>query len=223
MPPTVHMAQRYLTGLAATPEGRGIATTVATPYGQPARGVAEEARRSGATLLAMVIHGCGGLSHLRFGSVAETFLAEAPAPVLLVRAATDTAPAPFGERPLLLVPLDNSVAAQEVLPTAVALACALGGELVLLRAVPDGGDVAEARASLQALAQQANLGPAARVDVRIGAPEDAILASEREFVVGLVVMATYAESGPQARALGNVSGAVLRQGDVPVVLVNPGR
>lgn len=88
---------------------------------------------------------------------------------------------------------------------------------MLLRAVPGDGDVAEARASLQALAQQANLGPAARVDVRIGAPEDAILVTEREFAVGLWgVEAASAGAGQRA-------GAVLRQGDVPVVLVNPGR
>jgi nucleotide-binding universal stress UspA family protein len=78
-------AESYLTDISNRLRERRIAVETAQPEGVAAQVIAQEARRSGADLIAMTTHGAGGLGRLLFGSVADEVLRTAPCPVLLVR------------------------------------------------------------------------------------------------------------------------------------------
>jgi len=63
----------------------GFAVEYAVRFGDAAEEIIEEARESGADLIAMATHGRTGVSRLLLGSVAEAVLRRSEVPVVLVR------------------------------------------------------------------------------------------------------------------------------------------
>jgi nucleotide-binding universal stress UspA family protein len=246
-PDGVREARAYLAQVAAglTSEGRQVET--AAPAGDVVDEICAEARRQNADLLVSATHGRGGLGRWVYGSVAAALLARSQLPVLLVRAwgATPSA-ARLADHPRLLVPLDGSAFGEEALPVAESLADALGGELVLLRAVvrPDApfapdwivepllrqeldAATVEAESYLRRLAERyAQAGRTVHIDVRVGQPgleaeADVIDKAGREHGAALAVMTTHGYTGLRRIVLGSVADSVVRRSTLPVVLVRP--
>ena len=97
------------------------------------------AREQYGAVIVMSTHGRTGVSRIWFGSVADGVVHHASNPVLLVRPPREGSepsdlPLPPGGR--ILVPLDGSGFAEQVLPQAAALARAIEGDLFLLQVVP---------------------------------------------------------------------------------------
>ncbi len=150
--------------------------------------------------------------------------------------------------PRLLVPLDGGAAAESALAHAVALACAFGSELVLLRVVPLGaaahvlpiapwGEVggapidpfcANALVTAETEAQ-VYLETAARplrartlrvtALVKTGLVADQIIATALEQKIALLVMAADEPAALRRLVLGSVTDEVLRRASCPVFLV----
>ncbi len=90
-----------------------------------------------ADLLVMATRGRGPLGRLWFGSVADAMMRRLPVPVLFVRgsdAPADIAGAPAFQH--VLIPLDGSKRAEEILPTALALGRMSDALHTLIRFVP---------------------------------------------------------------------------------------
>ncbi len=131
----VQEAESYLAGIARLLAERGVMAEAATPYGEAAGWIVEEARLREAGLIVMSTHGRSGMSRWMHGSVAEQVLSKATVPVLMVRA-WEREVSPVGEHPRLLVPLDGTSFAESALPVARELAQRLAGDLVLVHAKP---------------------------------------------------------------------------------------
>ena len=86
-------------------------------FGRPADEILAFAGELGADLIAMSTHGRSGISRWVFGSVADRVLRGATCPVLLVRAGTQSR----SEYQRILVPLDGSELAEQILPYVKAL------------------------------------------------------------------------------------------------------
>ena len=140
----------------------GIAAKTAVFEGDPAVVLADEAVRRGASLIVMTTHGRGGFTRAWLGSVADELLRRSPVPLLIVRpvdAEEDQAsgiaagsgglggvvnPAEVSVSPTespypfhrILIPLDGSSLAEEILETAIALGIPGETSYVLLRVVP---------------------------------------------------------------------------------------
>jgi nucleotide-binding universal stress UspA family protein len=94
------------------------------------------AAATGADLLVMTTHGRGPLARFWLGSVADALVRQASVPILLVPpkgAAPDLAQTPVIRR--VLIPLDGSELAEQVLEPALALGAATQTEYTLLRVV----------------------------------------------------------------------------------------
>ena len=137
----------------------------------------------------------------------------------------------------VLVPLDGSRLAEGNLPFILQIASPLDLEVVLVHVVPpiapqaiEGtrhftvDDVAarlkEAREYLAPVA--ANLregGVRVTTDVRHGEPVAEIVAAARETEAGLIAMTTHGRSGFGRLLFGSVAEAVLRQGEIPVLMM----
>ena len=140
----------------------GITAKTAVFEGDPAVVLSDEAVRRGASLIVMTTHGRGGFTRAWLGSVADELLRRSPVPLLIVRpqdaeedpgasSAAGTgglggvadpaevsvspteSPYPFHR---ILVPLDGSSLAEEILETAIALGIPGETSYVLLRVVP---------------------------------------------------------------------------------------
>jgi nucleotide-binding universal stress UspA family protein len=79
-------AQEYLEGVAGRLRPRGLNVRTHVVIGdQPAQAILEEARSSGAALIALETHGRAGLTRLLIGSVADKVIRAATVPVLVHR------------------------------------------------------------------------------------------------------------------------------------------
>jgi nucleotide-binding universal stress UspA family protein len=132
----------------------------------------------------------------------------------------------------VLVPLDGSEAAAQVVPRALELARQLEVPLVLLRVVIDGG--IEVTREQQALLSQAEAylnsirkslrtrGVIIELVTRTGDPATATLETAASLSRCLIVMATHGKNPRSEAPLGRVAGEIVRRAGAPVVLIRPG-
>ena len=78
-------ARRYLEGVARPLRDEGLDVQVETPRGRAASEIAELARRTDHSMIAIATHGRSGVRRLVLGSVAEAVVRESGDPVLVVR------------------------------------------------------------------------------------------------------------------------------------------
>lgn len=233
--------QVYLERLAAT-LGSGEFSPIATRLtGSISQSIASYARDISAGLIVMTTHGRSGFAHLWLGSVAETLARNSGTPLLLLRPGEDGV---LADRPFkrVLVPLDGSPLAEEILPHARALAEVDGGELDLLRIVDtlpvpesmpfherfrlDERTVADERAAAEGYLSElaGRLAPAV-VHPRVAEAEQparAILEEAERSQADLVAVTTHGKSAVTRVALSSVTDKVLRATRGPLLILRPG-
>jgi len=126
-------AGAYLERLGETSRASGLRVDLRLEQGHPAERINSVARELGADLIVLGSHGEEGLTAWNLGSTAQQVLEVARASVLIARSA-DRAPQPWGPKRILL-PLDGSLRAECVLPTAARIAKAHGAEILLAHVV----------------------------------------------------------------------------------------
>jgi nucleotide-binding universal stress UspA family protein len=223
--------QLYLDGTArwlqaATP----VPITTAVVFGTDANSILKHATQSKADLIVMSTHGRGPAGRLFFGSVADQVVRRSMTPVLLIRAdesAPHMIPEPVVER--VLVPLDGSPLAEQVLATVADLASVLQADCTLMQVVVAGHDShargadreAEARSYLDSIARRLG-GRGRKVDSRVVVAHnaaEAILTEVRAH--DLITLATHGRGGISRILLGSVADVVVRAAPCPVLVYRP--
>jgi len=233
----------YLQAIAARLKSDVDDVRVGVRFGRQADEILTFAGEIDADLIAMSTHGRSGIGRWVFGSVADRVLRRAACPVLLVRAG-QTQTQPTYQR--ILVPLDGSELAEQVLPYVKALVhpnrtrihlvsvltTGLGDRTVaLLTSYPPGLQLAttalhHAEVQLQSYLRSVaaalrDHGAVVRMAIRRGSPAEEILACAAEIEADLIGMTTHGFSGLSRWVYGNVAGKVLQGASSPVLLVRP--
>lgn len=203
--------------------------------GDPAEAILAAVESFQPDLIAMATHGRGGLARLVRGSVAERVLRHALQPLLLVNPGTEAPKEPSPGFQRILVPLDGSALAEEVLPYVIALARSSGAEVTLLRVEPiepylslplSGVPFVEptlwnpqaVRETLApALDRLQSAGVEARIEAAIGDAAREIVSRARG--CDLVALSSHGRSGPSRWWFGSTAEQVLRVVARPVFLV----
>lgn len=123
-------AERYLAGIATSPELEGVPKESAVRFGPTVSTILAVADSSQADLIAMCSHGYTGIRRRIMGSVAQKLAREGSVPVLVLRedGPVPEVAHPEATRPLrALVPLDGSAHAKAALEPAAYLLAALAG------------------------------------------------------------------------------------------------
>jgi nucleotide-binding universal stress UspA family protein len=233
--------REYLEGVARGLAREGTTARPALLEGPVVEALHEQALAAGADLVVMTTHGRGPLSRFWLGSVSDQLLRRLPVPLLLVRPHESAAPAAPRH---VLVPLDGSEQAEQVLGPALELARLLGADLTLLRAVepvvlPDrhlAGNAAGgidpdllrgleegARAYLGRVAASLR-GLAPRLATRVAVNRraaDAILEEAGGHGNTLVALVTHGRAGLSRVVLGSVADKVIRGSAGPVLVYRP--
>jgi len=214
-------------------------------YGPVADTLFNYAMESATDLVVMTTHGYGPLSRFWLGSVADKLMRRLPVPILLARPAE----APIDlladiHAPALqhiLIPLDGSALAEEILRPAVALGTLMGTRYTLLQALDplvaehikppysvglDRSMLAEIRErALAYLEQIADRLRAQSLQVQtklvVAQPHIAILDYADDHAVDLIALATHGHGGVARMVLGSVADKVVRGADVPILLQRP--
>lgn len=215
-------------------EGMLVETEVA--YGRPAEQIAAVAARVEAAMIVMATHGYGGLRRWALGSVADEVAHLAACPLIMIREDSPEQDVPVLKR--IMVPVDGSEFANQILTMACDLAKQANAEVMLLRAVRpqlelslDGYvEVGDIEAAQEALAQaeletQASevrkTGARVSAMARIGYAAEAIVDEAITVPGTLIAMTTHGRSGLSRWALGSVADKVLHASTVPLLLIRP--
>jgi nucleotide-binding universal stress UspA family protein len=233
-------AYNYLRKIAGKLEEADLHTHMVVRQGPAAEEIVDYAEQADIQQIVMATHGYSGISRWRHGSVAERVLQSAGVPVLLVRArekkTDDIRQAMPCQR--IMVPLDGSPVAEQVLPPAVSVAQALDAEIVLFR-VP----IVQISGSLSGewvLPLEGTLGTADEIAgvylnrvaehlreqgikvstaMQMGGVASVITEYAEANEIDLIAMCTHGRTGLARWALGSVADRVLRAGNIPLLLV----
>jgi nucleotide-binding universal stress UspA family protein len=209
--------------------------------GPAAETILDYARLTDIAQIVMATHGYSGIKRWTHGSVAERVLQAADVPLLLVRAGEQDLVSDW-QQPArcrrILVPLDGSRVAEQILPSVVLAAQAMRGELILFQVpiahvsgwmtgewyLPIQGalDTAEedAEAYLRTVAGRLKeQGLDVAVATSVGSVADCIVEYAEVNHVDLIAMCTHGRTGLARWALGSVADRVLRAGRKPILLV----
>lgn len=195
--------------------------------GSPKEQIVQCALDCKADLLVLASHGRTGVARWLLGSTAEYVVRHSACPVLLLR--PHNVPRPAGDFKHVLVPVDGSAAAREVVDQ-VAPYLATGGKVTILRA---SGLTArdysllnspeEVRVYLNHLAEQLKLvqpqGLAVEHQVVDGEAADSILHFAHDHHCDLIAMSTHGRTGFRRFVLGSVTERVARHASCPVLAV----
>jgi nucleotide-binding universal stress UspA family protein len=222
-----------------------VPVSTAVLDGQAADQLCAHAIAVSADLVVMTTHGYGPLSRMWMGSVVDTLMRRLPMPVLLTRPrdqALDLVEEVHDQVfSHVLIPLDGSALAEEILEPALALGMPFDVRYTLVQVLnppvlgyaPAVQTVAldaqileqwraVAQEYLDGLAQRLR-GQGRQVDTHIlfGAPAMAILDYLYEHPFDLVAMTTHGRNGVARMLLGSVADKVVRGAGVPVLLWRP--
>ena len=207
--------------------------------GHPAEAILETTSKDRDTLIAMATHGRSGAKRWLLGSVAEKVLRGTTNPLFLVRAAAAKA-SPQRIINSIVVPLDGSSLAEQILPTVSIWAQALDVEVTLIRAfefpasayygsenyLPDYDAIREQTRKEVAdyLKEKADslIGEGVRtVSTRSieGPAANEIISYAQTEPRAVIAMSTHGRSGVRRWILGSVTEEVVRHGDDPVLVV----
>jgi nucleotide-binding universal stress UspA family protein len=189
-------------------------------------------------LVVMATHGRSPLGRFWLGSVADDLIRHANLPLLLVRPGDEEPD--LDEEPYLsnlVLPLDGTPLAEQILEPAVALAEPMPEtEMILLRAIPATGpdeeaDVADSHSYREAEDYLASV--AARLEARglkvrthvvfEDRPAEAILHETEGQHAGTIALETHGRSGLSRLLQGSVADQVIRGTHVPVLVHRPAK
>jgi len=222
---------------------RDVPTAATLLQGPIAATLSRHAAEIRADLVVMTSHGATGLERWWLGSVAEGLIRSCETALLLLRPAVgEQAPEPAALQRVLIA-LDGSPLAEQILGPALALGGLLKADYTLLRVVepfvwggrPIGVGAPldaeritrecelDARGYLERVAtrlRQDGHGVESRV-VRAGRPAAAILESALALPGALIALATHGRGGLARLLVGSVADKVIRGGHTPVLVLRP--
>ena len=213
-------------------------------HGPAPEAIVDYAEEKGIWQIVMATHGYSGIKRWTHGSVAERVLQAASVPVLMVRAQEEDAK---DARQLMLcrrilVPLDGSEMAEQVLSPVTAVAGAVGAEVFLFQVafdqpasmfgsdwffLPAEGEFEEEERKAQAYLERVadplrEEGIQVVTGTQIGPVAGSIMEYADANEIDLIAMCTHGRTGLARWAFGSVADRVLRAGGIPILLVRAG-
>ena len=246
VPHRMRHTTEYQEGIAQRLRGDGLEVSCVIHEGEPAAMIVEEAEKDAGTLIAMASHGRTGLARWWLGSVTDKVLHLAENPLLIIRSTESSGPAD-GLLERMIVPVDGSDLAEQVLSHAAYLASGMGLAIDLARVTPSSAEYyrpmaigpvdgppripsyetfaagvdADAQAYLEQVSQRLRSEGVATVQTHLlnGAPAECLIDLATESPHRLVAMTTHGRSGVGRLVLGSVAERVVRHSGDPVLLI----
>jgi nucleotide-binding universal stress UspA family protein len=233
-------ANEYLGEVADRVRLAGLSVRPIVRHGPAPEAIVDYAEQMDIWLIIMATHGYSGIKRWTHGSVAERVLQAASVPVLMVRAREEDAE---DSRQLMLcrrilVPLDGSEMAEQVLSPVTSVAQAVGAEVFLFQVAVyqpasmfgsdwyflPAGEFAEEEREAQAYLECVGdplreEGIQVSTGTQTGPVAESIVQYAEANHIDLMAMCTHGRTGPARWALGSVADRLLRAGGVPVLLV----
>lgn len=232
-------AKEYLEVASQPIRRAGVSVSYSTPEGDPASKILEEAEKDKDTLIAISTHGRSGITRWVMGSVASKVLETTNNPMLVIHS-QDAKAAKLSS---VIVPLDGSKVAEQIIPHVVAVAKVLKVKVILVRVTPSAADYyrdmeyprsrsldfskevdEEALKYLQDTGEKLKRQGVTAVEHRLMHGQAAVVVIDlaKETPDAMVAMSSHGRSGMGRWVLGSVADRVVRHSGSPVLLVRTG-
>jgi nucleotide-binding universal stress UspA family protein len=241
----------YLRSISASLNGLGVSISSVVRQGSPASWIINEAEQEPGTLIAMATHGRSGVARWLLGSVTDKVFYASTTPLLIVRSSEPPNPISEAQLKTVIVPLDGSVLAEQVLPHVATLAKALDLAVKLVRVHPSVEEYsryferqqmgsaatvysgpyevfskeadAQAMEYLHEVKMQLHHEGVWSVEESLlrGHPAATVVDLARETPGSLVAMSSHERSGIGRWLLGSVTDRVVRHSPAPVLVIRP--
>ncbi len=231
--------QDYLEAVASSLREEGLTVASTVHEGSPATHIVHEAEKKSVSLIAMSTHGRSGMSRWVLGSITDKVLHATTKPLLVVRSQEPQVLSGKVRLNTVIVPLDGSELAEQVLPHVVGLARALDAKVMLLRVTASPADYhplgyavgpytdlsievdAEAADYLDQVGQKLRGEGISSVEQGLlhGDPAGAIVDTARRTPDSMVAMTTHGRSGVGRWLMGSIADRVVRYCGDPVLVV----
>jgi len=232
----------YLNSVRASLAGLTTPVSCEAVSGHAASRIIAAADKTAGTLIAMSTHGRSGVGRWLLGSVTEKVLNATASPMLIVRSRDGGKEPAEARLKTVIVPLDGSPLAEQVLPYLTPLAKALELKVVLVRVIPPEGlhygyrdypvgysedflveEETEKHAAdyLHRISSRLREGGLTSVEecVLRGNPAEVIVDLAKATPDNLVAMNTHGRSGVGRWVLGSVTDRVVQHSGGPVLVV----
>lgn len=224
----------YLQGKASRVTALGMECETRVLEGDAAEVILAAADASDIDLIVIATHGRTGIARLRFGSVGDKLIKNAPCPRLVIGPNVEIDLASY-DLTHILVPLDGSELSEMSLPIARYLAKACHAQVDLIRAVSPTAVVADpAMGAVDLLTPMLDEASTYLAGIEktfsdtqvtstvvTGRPDDAIIDHMKKNVNDLAIMVSSGRTGLARAAMGSTTERVL-QGPDPVLVFEPG-
>ena len=242
-------ANDYLQKVKSTLDDIGVVISCDVHEGNPANHIINEAEKTDNTLIAMATHGRSGLGRWVMGSITDKVLRGTTSPLLITSTREeDQEPSELSLKNVI-VPLDGSPLAEQVLPHMIPLAQAQGLNVILVRVTPSAEEYhrymnqhmvsasatvysgpyeefakdadAQAMQYLHQVKERLIGQGVLSIDDRLvrGHAADAILDLIHEIPDSLVALTTHGRSGVGRWVMGSVADRLVRHSDTAVLVV----
>ena len=224
--------------------GTGVKVRARLLEGPVDDALCEAIAETGADIVIMTTHGHGGITRLWLGSVADALIHRITVPMLLVRPHDTATPLDIQHGfHRILIPLDGSHLAEQILAPVLALGRPTDAEYTLVQVVNPlvvlgySGLVTEPHLDYEATRQRQDeaehylgriserlRGEGLRVRTRVllnERPAPAVLHAARDANADLIALATHGRGGLARLMVGSTADKVLRAADCPVLLNRP--
>jgi nucleotide-binding universal stress UspA family protein len=218
-------AREYLKRVAADAGVSLDKVDLLVEAGHPASTILYMAERDQATLTVMATHGHGSVTRWALGSQTEKVLRASKTPVLAVPAKCEVPKA--SEARHILVPIDGSERSLALVPHVCAIATPMKARVTLIHCVPHRDEAADEQAEkflYRARCAFEDAGLLPHTHVVHGPPAESIVeyarpALDDDVAVDLVAMTTHGRTGLLRWALGSVTERVMRNTELPLLVV----
>ncbi len=228
-----NQTQEYLNRVKSSFEDLRDSISVAAHEGEPATHIVNQAATDPDTLIIMSTHGRSGITRWVLGSVMDKVLRATANPLMVIRARPMEGFAPSilatrSERWAtmikinnVIVPLDGSPLAEQILPHVVVLSKALESKVILARVSASGGNDPEATEYLHQVGERLRQEGVSSVDEHLlhGEVASALVDMTEQIPNDLVAMTTHGRSGLERWVMGSVADRVVRYCGAPVLVV----
>ncbi|PID86167.1 MAG: hypothetical protein CSB13_04380 [Chloroflexi bacterium] len=227
---TIHLGEEesksYLETVAIEYEDSGVPIITAAETGSVAETIVNYAQENKTDLIVISSHGRSGVSRWVYGSVTDKVLRQSCCATLIIREQIEQIAGKFKK---IVVCLDGSQLAEQVLETALSLAQCSQAEIILLRIVEPASllfdmetadqvqesvnalERGEAEAYLNNLMQTLPQTPGIlTAHTLMGPPADTIIDFAKEEQVDLIAMSSHGRSGISRWVYGSVTEKVMR-------------
>ncbi|HEX3151088.1 MAG TPA: universal stress protein [Gemmataceae bacterium] len=183
--------------------------------------LADYAGKLGPRWAVMATHGRGAMARFLLGETATEFVRRSPCPVLLIH---EGEPKPGSDVSNVLIPLDGSELAEQMLGPAAQFARAFGAPITLLIAQAD----CQLADPVGYLNQQADRlrADGLTVETRVvteGHAAEAIVATATARAGTVIALATHGRGGLSKLVWGSITEAVVHRTTAPVLVFKPGQ